>query len=131
VAEADVALVREVYAAFERGDLDGVVDALDPEIEWIEPDGYFPGAQGVFHGRDDVRRIFELYPRLWERFDVTPEELIDAGDHVVMVGTERGVARDTGKEFTGRVCNVWTLRDGKAVRLRIFKDTALIREALA
>jgi ketosteroid isomerase-like protein len=49
--------VRDVYGAFAGGDVDGVLDALDPDVEWVEREEFPNG--GDWRGRaavaDDVR----------------------------------------------------------------------------
>ena len=36
----NVEAIREAYAAFGRGDVPAVLAVLDPNIEWMEPEGY-------------------------------------------------------------------------------------------
>jgi ketosteroid isomerase-like protein len=49
--------VRDLYGAFARGDIDGVLDALDPDVDWVAPEEFPNG--GDWRGRaavaDDVR----------------------------------------------------------------------------
>src|SRR5207244_10470949 len=101
------------------GDFDAVLNAFDPNIEWVEPDGYFPGAGGVHNGREAVARVLSLYPETWEDFALEPDEFIDAGEYVVVLGTQRGRAKGGG-EFTARVANVWKLRGTTPVQLRVY-----------
>ena len=122
--------VRRVYDDFERGDLERVLAAFDPEIEWIEPDGYFPGAGGAHRGVEAVKNVLSIYPEVWEEFSIEVDEVIDAGDVVVVTGRQRGRARETGRSFTARVANIWNVEDGRLVRLRVYTDTALIWAAL-
>ena len=44
----DVAVVRGIYGAFGRGDVDAVFAAMEPDIEWDEAEGMPYG--GVYHG---------------------------------------------------------------------------------
>ena len=46
--------LRAAYAAFNRGDFDAAVAALDPKIEWTEPTE-FPGNE-TCHGREAVKK---------------------------------------------------------------------------
>ena len=81
-------------------------------------------------GRPTVAAVFAEYPKFWSEFSVTPERYLEAGDEwVVVTGSQRGIAKATGREYRGRVCNVWRIREGKAVRLEIYTDTALMRKA--
>ena len=123
-------IVETAYAAADRGDVEGLLGAFDPDVEWIEPDGYFPGAKGAYRGVDEVRRIFtEEYPRHWAEWRVEPERVLEAGDQVVVTGVSR-FRTHAGVEGSSRLCNIWTLRDGRAVHLEVFNDTALLWRAL-
>jgi ketosteroid isomerase-like protein len=124
-------LVKRSYAAFEQGDLEGVLGDLDPEIEWQQAQGLPHG--GTYHGRDEVRRsIFDpLDEEWWDEFSAVPTEFLDAGDEVVVLGRYRGVAKRTGKHLDVPFVHVWTVRGERAVRFRQFLDTAGWIEALA
>lgn len=127
----NLALVRRSYDSFERGDLDAVLADMDPEIEWHQAQGLPHG--GFYKGVDQVRRnIFEpLDAEWWDEFTATPDEFLDAGEQVAVLGRYRGIAKGTGKVLDVPFVHVWTVRDGKAIRFRQFLDTAGWVEALA
>ena len=54
----------------------------------------------------------------------SPEELLDAGESVVVLGRYTGRAKETGKPLDVPFAHVWSFRDGKAVLFRQFLDTA-------
>jgi ketosteroid isomerase-like protein len=126
-----LALVRRSYAAFARGDLDAVTADMADEIEWLQAQGLPHG--GRYEGLAEVRRnVFDpLDADWWDEFSATPEEFLDAGAEIVVLGRYRGVAKGTGKRLDVPFVHVWTLREGKAVRFRQFLDTAGWNEALA
>lgn len=128
---SNLEIVRRSYAAFERGDLDAVLADLDPEIEWHQAQGLPHG--GLYRGRDEVRRnVFEpLDAEWWSEFSALPDEILDAGDELVVLGRYRGTAKGTGKRLDVPFVHVWTLRDERATRFRQFLDTAGWIEALA
>jgi len=119
-----VDIVRRSYEAFARDDMDGVLADMDPDIEWHQAQGLPHG--GYYRGLAEVRRnIFDpLDEEWWDEFDADPEEFLDAGDQVVVLGRYSGVAKRTGKGLDVPFVHVWTLRDGRAVRFRQFLDTA-------
>ena len=127
---ANVAAVRRSYEAFARGDLDAVVAEMDPAIEWHQAQGLPHG--GVYRGLEEVRRaIFEpLDEEWWDDFGAEPDELLDAGETVVVLGRYTGRAKRTGKPLDVPFAHVWTFRDGKAVLFRQYLDTAGWLEAL-
>jgi ketosteroid isomerase-like protein len=127
----NLALVQRSYASFEDGDLDAVLADMHPDIEWHQAQGLPHG--GFYRGVDEVRRnIFEpLDAEWWDEFTAKPDEFLDAGDQIVVLGRYRGIAKGTGKELDVPFVHVWTVRDGRAVRFRQFLDTAGWVEALA
>jgi uncharacterized protein len=126
-----VALVKRSYAAFERGDMDGVLGDMAPDIEWQQAQGLPHG--GTYRGVDEVRRnIFDpLDEQWWAEFSAEPTEFLDTGGEVVVLGRYRGIAKGTGKQLDVPFVHVWTVRGEKAVRFRQFLDTAGWIEALA
>ena len=126
-----VDLVKRSYAAFEAGDLDGVLGDMDSEIEWQQAQGLPHG--GTYRGVAEVRRnIFDpLDEQWWDEFSAVPTEFLDAGGEVVVLGRYRGRAKGTGKQLDVPFVHVWTVRGEKAVRFRQFLDTAGWIEALA
>jgi uncharacterized protein len=123
-------LVRRSYVAFERDDLDAVLADMHPEIEWHQAQGLPHG--GLYRGVDEVRRnIFEpLDESWWSEFSAAPEQFLDAGPEIVVLGRYRGVGRETGKRLDVPFVHVWTVENGKAVRFRQFLDTVGWVEAL-
>jgi ketosteroid isomerase-like protein len=127
---AGIELVKRSYEAFARDDLDGVLADMHPEIEWHQAQGLPHG--GYYRGLDEVRRnIFEpLDAEWWEEFSADPDEFLDAGSQVVVLGRYRGVAKRTGKTLDVPFVHVWTVDGDKAVRFRQFLDTRGWVEAL-
>ena len=132
MSETDVDVVRELYEQFNAGDLTRVRELMDPDIEWVEPAGYFvPEGAGTTRGVDAVFAVFERYPELWRTFAPTPEEFYDAGDGVVFViGTQRGTTHGgTGVEAS--FINMWRVVDGRLTVHRSWSDTRTMAQALA
>ncbi len=117
-------LVQRSYEAFARDDLDAVLADMHPEIEWHQAQGLPHG--GFYRGVDEVRRnIFDpLDEEWWDEFTAEPDEFLDAGSEIVVLGRYRGVAKQTGKELDVPFVHVWSVEAGKAVRFRQFLDTA-------
>ncbi len=128
---AGIELVKRSYEAFARDDLDGVLADMHPEIEWHQAQGLPHG--GYYRGLDEVRRnIFEpLDAEWWEEFSADPDEFLDAGSQVVVLGRYRGVAKGSGKRLDVPFVHVWTVEGDKAVRFRQFLDTRGWIEALS
>jgi uncharacterized protein len=117
--------LRELYAALNRNDIEGVVEELHPDIAWIEPAEYTGGA--TCHGRVALAAHLARARATWAEGSCEPERFIAAGERIVVI-IRVHVRLKTEKEWReGRHAAVYTFRDGKAVEMRIFDDT---REAL-
>jgi ketosteroid isomerase-like protein len=128
---SNVEIVRKMYADFAAGDFEALLEALDPEIEWAEPELEYLPYTGLTKGRDQVlANVFPNIPKTYEKLVFIPEELIDGGDVVTVMGpaTAKG---PYGDEETFRFAHVVRLRDGKVVRFDHFVDTHKIARTLS
>jgi ketosteroid isomerase-like protein len=133
MGERRVEIVRGVYEAFGRGDLQAVLGALSDELEWNEAEGMPYG--GLYRTREAVAEkvlgpLIEDIPN----FEVSPEEFIASEDSVedtvVAVVRYTGSGKATGKRLDLSVVQVWGIRDGKIARFRHFVGTAKFLEVV-
>jgi len=113
----NVEVVRAVYDAVARRDTNAVLALYDPAVEWDT--SHIPlVAQGIYHGHAGLRRWFGEWYEAWKDLEEDCEEMIEAGDKVVVVTTARARGRVSGAdvEWLHRA-GVWTLREGKVVRV--------------
>jgi uncharacterized protein len=120
MSQENVELIRRGYESWaEAREL--IFDMLDPEIEWIGP-REFPDLSAPHYGHDGVRRYFEKLTEAIEDYRMVPEEFIDAGeDQVLVFSREGGRGRGSGAPVeTNPTAHLWTIRDGKAVRMQSY-----------
>jgi ketosteroid isomerase-like protein len=77
-------IVRREYAAFAARDWAALAELFHPEIEY-ETLQAAPGVAGSYRGIREITQFFDLWADPYSEFRVEPEEIIDAGDHVVTV----------------------------------------------
>jgi ketosteroid isomerase-like protein len=122
--QENVRAVQECYAAFGRGDIPALLDALSDDIEWnIAGPPEVPHA-GKRRGRAEVERFFPLLAATEEFEAFEPREFIAQGDQVVVLGYLRSRVKVTGRTYENEWAMVWTLRGGKITRFRTYEDTA-------
>ena len=111
--------------------MDAVLADMADDIVWEQAQGLPHG--GIYHGIADVRRsVFDpLDAEWWAEFHARPDEFVEAGDQVVVLGRYTGRAKGTGRPLDVPFVHVWSWRDGKTVRFRQFLDTAGWNAALA
>lgn len=121
-------IIRAHYAASDRGDIEGMLAPLAPDVTWIEAQGY-PYA-GTYVGPQAVlENVFARIQRDWDGFSLRIDEVIDGGDAVVGLGTYAGTHRVTGRDFSARVAHVWHLVDGSVTRFEQVVDSELVNAA--
>ena len=116
----NIDIVKRGYAAWNRGDIEAVLELVDPHFEWHEA-AEVPGRSAVFT-REQFQSYLLSLERLWETFRLEPLELRAAGDDVLVEVRERARGRASGAEVTQRFVHVWTIRGGRARRMRAYLD---------
>ena len=113
-------LVRQAYEAFTDGDLDaGMAAALHPDIEWL-PSEKFPDRE-PFRGHEGVRGFVMLFRENFDDFWMRPEEFIQSPDGRVVVPLRiGGHGKAGGVDIDAFYVHVWTLSEGKAVRVETY-----------
>jgi ketosteroid isomerase-like protein len=112
--------LREGYAHFNDGDMEWLLDQVDPEIVW-EDAPEIPGAK-TYRGEVAVRKFLLSFARLWEEIRFEPEELRVGDDTVVAFCRLRGRGRSSGADVSQRVGHIWEFRSGRVIRVRTFLD---------
>lgn len=129
MAEEAGETVRRFLEAFNSSRYDVCLEMLDPEVEWQPPADAFD--RGLLHGPDEVASQFRTWLGAWDYYRVEPEEMVEVGEEVVVVSREIARGRGSGAEVQARrVTGVYTVRDGKVVRLRTFADKASALSAI-
>ncbi|MCW9707281.1 nuclear transport factor 2 family protein [Fodinibius salsisoli] len=124
----NIDLAKTGYKKFADGDIEGVLDMFDPNIEWHECQGFpFIEGNGVFKGPEAVaKEVLNLIPEYYENFNIEIEELMECDDRVIMTGYYTGTWKATGKKFKANAVHVWTVKSEKLSRFFQAVDTATI-----
>jgi ketosteroid isomerase-like protein len=121
MSDEHVHLARTGYAALAAGDLDRVLEIIDPgivlEVHTGRPD--LPETQKL-HGHAGFRENIGALTEVFENIEVIPETFIDLGDQLIVEIRTVGHGRASGIRVENRVVHIWTIRDGKATRFRVF-----------
>jgi ketosteroid isomerase-like protein len=89
-------------------------------------------ANGPFHdsyGLDQIRSLFVEFADNWEALRFEPDELIAAGEDVVVPWAMHARGRE-GIEVVSRVTWVWTVRDGAIARACMYQEREDALEAV-
>jgi ketosteroid isomerase-like protein len=117
-------VIKSIYKAFGKGDIQAVLELFDPTIEWIAAENSPLGDRSPYRGHSQV--VEGVFTRIGLEFPglaIQVDELLDAGDKIVMLGRYHGVRKATGKGFQAQVAHIWTLASGKVTKFQQYLDT--------
>jgi uncharacterized protein len=123
MSKENVDIVRGIWEADRRRDVEAVYAAYAPGIEWEDNTGLW-GDWGVARGPDGIRRGWRRWYEAFEDVQMEFGEVADVGDDVVVTYPLRARGRGSGVEVNQSFTLVWTVRGGKVVRIRSYADRA-------
>jgi ketosteroid isomerase-like protein len=135
MSEENVEVVRKTYELFNDWGVDprpgGQPELLPlllhPEVAFHTYAGA-PEA-GVYRGRDAVVEYHERVFGQFESVRIELEELLPAGDRVVVISRQHTVPRGSEAEIVQQVIDIWTIRDGLLVERNPFSTRTEALEA--
>lgn len=125
----NVRTVRQEYVSFSNGDLPAVLNAMAENVEWVEAGAPYVPYAGDYKGLDQVKDYFMRLNESMQFTQLNINEFIAQGDKVVALGNYSAIAKPTGRTYKTDFVTIWTLRNGKIVKVQAFDDS--IAEAAA
>jgi ketosteroid isomerase-like protein len=126
VSDSRVELVQRGWDAYNRGDIEGTVAILDPEIVVHSPVNM--ANAGTYHGIDGFLAWIGHWNEAWDSFSTRVVEVETVGErHVVTAMHQSGTGRGSGIEVTMRTGWVFEQRDGLCVYMAIHPNVELAR----
>jgi ketosteroid isomerase-like protein len=117
--EESLAHAREQLAAFERGDLEAVLELLHPEVEIYSPPEL--ANSGTFHGREGYLEWSQEWFDAWDEFEIEATSIEAVGEHHVLTSVrQRGRGKGSGIEVTMDACYMGEIHDGRATRFHLY-----------
>ena len=129
MSQENVEIVRRSVEAYERGDIQAMLDSADPGLithrASPQPDA------GTWHGPEGFLEALAGWVEGFDKFEATTEEVIDANDHQVITRShQRALGTESRVPIEADFWLVHTIRDQKVVRLDIYASKQQAREAV-
>jgi ketosteroid isomerase-like protein len=128
MSHENVEIVRRVFEAWSRGELDLALSAMAETIEWQvaedEPD------VRTLHGRAEIRAMVEGWAGSFEEFSGTPQGFIDAGEHVIIPIVFTGSVRGSDARVSVEETQVYTVQAGTVTKVREYRTKSEALEAV-
>jgi uncharacterized protein len=119
MSQDNVEIVRRHMDAYRSGNYAAALAAYHPEVvcdATVRPEGR------VYRGREGVAEAIRVWAGTWDDWRWEIEELIDAGDRVLMVVRESGRGKGSGVKVVQQTFWIYRLRDGQIVHATVLVD---------
>ena len=114
-------IVREAFLAYDRGDVTRMMDFVDPEVDWTYRDPELADSEPrLYHGRRELEQALRRQTGRGPRAQL--EEVIAAGDRVMLVMRTPGIDGYRHRPGDDRTYDIVTVRDGLIVGLKACRD---------
>ena len=114
-----------------RGDVETLLEELDPEVEWHSAlHTLLGGEQMVFRGHDGVREMTRDLNEAFGEIHIEITEIRDLGDRLVAIGRTRTRGKASGAGTESPLAYVIEVKNGKAISIRGYLDPKEALEAV-
>jgi ketosteroid isomerase-like protein len=127
MSEQNVEIVRRLFDAVGRADVETALRYVRPDGEWINP--AYAMEPGIRRGLDGVRTALMALRDAFAHLSFDISQMVDLDDRVLVTGTFSGVGRTSEAAFGPQTFGaVVTLAGGKVRRYEWFLDVEEARE---
>jgi uncharacterized protein len=130
MTNANISVVQSLYAAFGRGEIAAIVNAMTPDAPWTVTGrrSDYP-LLGTRAGQAGVQEFFATLNKTQEAKEFTQREFYAVDDKVFVLGHYTWTIRKNGRTADSDFIHIFTVRNGKVVAFLEFTDTAAFAEA--
>lgn len=122
-------VVKRGYQAFNSGDGETLSEVFADDIRWEGPNAKGVPMSGVHEGKEAVLEALGQIGQDFEKFSVSPDEMVEEGETVVVLSHLEAKAR-SGNEVKLPGAEVFRVSGGKINRVQSLADTAELQKAL-
>ena len=126
MSQENVEMVRDAWSGLDHGDFEAAFKDAAPDVEFDQTRAL--GTDRGIYTLDEFKRLTRSFIDTWQSVRWEADELIDAGEHVVLAFTNRLTGRD-GITLEAHGTLVWTFRAERIVRVCLYQDRAEALEA--
>ncbi len=125
----NISVVQNLYAAFGRRDIEGILALLTPDVEWGEPENPYNPAGGTRFGHAGFLEWIKIGREAEDILVLEPRKFLNDADTVAVVGYMKCLAKPTGRIYESDFVHVITVEEGRVKKFQEFFDTYRAGEA--
>jgi ketosteroid isomerase-like protein len=131
MSEENVEVFKRGLEAYNRRDLDAMLEMVDPEVEFHAVLQVALGGEAVvYRGYDGAREMVGDLDETLAPLHIEISEIRDLDDVLVATGSLRGHGTESGVDIESPYGLVVEFRNGRAVRIRDYLDPKQALEAV-
>ena len=130
MSEENLEAFKRGVEAYNRRDIEALLEELDTEVEWYPAlEVLLGGAATVYRGHEGVRELIRGTDEALGEIHVEFSTIREMGNRIVAIGHLRIRGKGSGAETESPVGYVAELKDGKPIRIRTYLDPKEALEA--
>jgi ketosteroid isomerase-like protein len=127
--QTNLEIVRKLYDAFSRKDINTMLELLHDEVEWGEPENPYNPAGGTRNGHAGFLEWLNIGKNAEEILMLNPQRFLTDSDSVAVIGHMKCKAISTQKIYESDFVHLATIQDQKVRKFQEFFDTYAAGEA--
>jgi len=125
--QTNTAIVRQALEDIGNLNIEGLLAIIADDIDFRLM-GTSPFSRQINSKQGYLELVGEVGSYLDGFIQLTVDELIPAGEWVIVRASGHAVMKATGADYDNQYCMMWKLKDGKVVKLREYTCTKMIME---
>jgi ketosteroid isomerase-like protein len=123
MSQGNVEALKRGISAYNRRDVETLLDWLDAEVEWRPVLPVVLGGQAtVYRGHEGVRELLRDLDEVFAERHVDFSDFHEAGDHVIATGRLRTRGKSSEALIESPFGWVSEFKDGKIIQIRTYLD---------
>jgi ketosteroid isomerase-like protein len=127
--ETNLAIVKDLYDAFSRKDINSLLGLLHIDVEWGEPENPYNPAGGTRKGHAGFLEWLNIGKNAEDILLLNPQRFLTDADSVAVVGNMKCKAIRTQKIYESDFVHFIVIREQKVWKFQEFFDTYIAGEA--
>lgn len=120
-SDENVAVLRKFYEFLNQRDLDSVLELCSDDVEvYKDPEVVEMVAALTPRGQERVAQYLRGWLDSWSDYHARPQEFLQSGDDVAALTQLRARGKNSQFEIEGEMADVFTVRDGRIARFRLY-----------
>mgnify|MGYP001321496836 CR=1 FL=1 len=129
IRQKNIELVLKLYDAFSKKEINKILEMLDEDVEWGEPENPYNPAGGTRKGHKGFLEWVNIGKDAEDTLILEPKKFLTDNDSVAVLGYMKCLAIPTGKTYESDFVHFFNIKDNKVNKFQEFFDTYIAGEA--